>query len=230
VGPPAGPDLEREHKFLLDQTQHRALWGRLRDGARARAQENVFFDGDGLLRRARWLLRVRLEREPGRRDGVADDPPEDEPAWAIVRAFVTLKGPAVLDGGGVVRPEVEESVPPDVATAAAGSGTLALAALPLRLRDALGRLAKGGPPEYFSAFARFRNLRLALRVPTANGGIEVALDRARSGDGRVRHELEVEWRAGDADATRDVLARLGVAAYRPTTRGKLAWLIDGDAG
>jgi hypothetical protein len=230
VGPTFPADVEREYKFLLSREQHLGLWRRLREGGRLRAQENIFFDRDRVLQHARWLLRLRLEREAESRSAIAESPPADDLDWGVAAALVTLKGPSVSVTEGVVRPEIEDAFSVEKAISAASTGVLSSSELPIRLRDSLRDQTGNDVPDVFVAFARFHNLRLARRIATGNGGIEVALDRARAGDGRVRHELEVEWREGDEDAARAVLADLGTDAFRPTSRGKLSWLMETGVG
>lgn len=227
---PKSQGLEKEFKFLLEPTQYQALWSRLRARSTLRLQENTFFDRDEMLRRARWALRLRIEREP--RISLSDQnfespPPMGHLDWSAHQAFVTFKGPVLSSNQGVVRPEVEEEIDLVTAEQVRQSGCVAFNRLPPSVAGALrAQVADNQYHGWLFQFTTFINLRLSRKTTVANRVIEVALDQSRRGDGQTRYELEVEYSGDDDQALQAILEELDTKRYKPTTSGKLTWVMS----
>jgi hypothetical protein len=222
VNEPSTEILEREHKFLLDPEQYGVLWQRLRPGAFICVQENLFFDENDLLRRIACALRLRVERGPGEAleaEALLVSPSLSDLDWPVANALVTLKGPSTVIDGSVVRSEHEADVDPLRAREAAATGRLPRDLLPAGVEHALS-VRLPALPEVFSLYAGFKNLRLRRH---ASGTIEVALDRALAVDGRIRHELEVEWSPGDEHEVERILSALDTGSLTRTFTSKLSW-------
>ena len=224
--------LEREYKYLLDAEQYQAVWQKMRTAGELCLQENHIFDHDGRLGRARWMLRLRLERTPISPDAVTEAEiarTVNDLAGSVTQAFMTLKGPRLTAPDGVVRPEVEEECSPHVGVAAAQAGRLTIDVIPPRIAGQLRHIlgAKDGQSS-FSSIVVFQNLRLRRRLP-GRGHIEIALDWTRAGDGRVRRELEIEWRPGSDRTVEKIMNELNTASFQPTTVSKLVWVLSSSA-
>jgi uncharacterized protein YjbK len=216
--------IETEFKFLVeDERAFDALAAHvgLELGAPL-TQNNHFFDtAEGLLRRARYALRLRLE--PG-------------------RARLTAKGPAQQGAGETdlaVRPEEEIELDAEVANAILRGGLSPLEAFEERGGDSRLLLSIRGlvGERALLPIGSFLNHRRLLGpVPLACGSGEIPaifeLDRTEFSGGRVDCEIEVEVEHDASPACREalhaLLADAGVA-WRPS-RSKVERMFEAAGG
>jgi uncharacterized protein YjbK len=215
--------IETEFKFLVeDERAFAALAAHvgLEIGAPL-TQNNHFFDtAEGLLRRARYALRLRLE--PG-------------------RARLTAKGPAQQGAGETdlaVRPEEEIELGPEQANAILRGGLSPLAAFAERAGTRLLRSISGliGERQLLPIGSFLNHRRLLGPVPLSCGSGQIPaifeLDRTEFPGGRVDCEIEVEVEHEASPACREALHALLAGAgvpWRPS-RSKVERMFEAAGG
>ncbi|MFH1145302.1 MAG: CYTH domain-containing protein [Candidatus Eisenbacteria bacterium] len=210
--------IEQEYRFALSRDEFRRLRQALAPPLGSVLQENHYLDTES------WALRLRGY---GLRLRIEDGTPR----------LLTLKGPAREEGGdrlrGITRREETESpVPPGTAPEILEGrrplGDLGLD-LPAVLMDhATQRVLVWGRIE-----TRRRTYRPGLPECERLPAFLFELDEVRFPNGRVDHELEVEWQgtAGRAldRALHEFLEHLGIPV-RPRNSSKLARLLHSLGG